>query len=102
MRRLGHQAGIALVIGTLFVTVQHARAQDQPFPVELRVGETFDMCTSGEIICPARTPICDDLKVAFPVDLPGGLGFKGIGPGSTLCSAASALGQRRVFRITVR
>ena len=102
MGRRGILAGIALVIGTLFLTVHHARAQDEPFPVELRVGETIEVCTSGEIICPARTPICDDLKVAVPVDSPGGLGFQGVGPGTTLCSAASAAGPRRVFRITVR
>jgi hypothetical protein len=40
--------------------------------------------------------------VAVPVDTPDGLGFKGAGPGTTLCSAASATGQRRVFRIIVR
>lgn len=102
MRRRGLLAGIALVIGTLFVTAHLARAQDEPFPVELRVGETFEVCTSGEIACPARTPLCDDPKIAVPVDAPGGLGFKGVAPGTTLCSAASAIGPRRVFRITVR
>ena len=103
MRRRGLLAGIALVFGTLFATAHHARAQDEPFPIELRVGETFEACTSGQIVCPARTPICDDLKIAVPVDVSGGgLGFKGVGPGTTLCSAASAVGPRRVFRITVR
>ena len=102
MRRRGLLAGIALFFGTLFVTVNHARAQDEPFPVELRVGETFEVCISGQIVCPARTPICDNPKVAVPVDVPGGLGFQGVGSGTTLCSAASAVGPRRVFRITVR
>lgn len=102
MRRRGLPAVIALVLGTLFLTVQDARAQDEPFPVALFVGETFEVCSSGQIVCPARTPICDDLKVVVPVDAPGGLGFRGVGPGTTLCSAASATGQRRVFRITVR
>lgn len=102
MRRRGYLAGMALVIG-IFVLVAHgAQAQDEPFHIMLRPGEAFDLCSSGQIVCPARTPICDDLKVAVPVDLPGGLGFKGIGPGTTLCSAASAVGPRRVFRITVR
>ncbi len=101
MRR-GLLAGIALVFGTHFMAVHHARAQDEPFPVELRVGETIEICATGEIICPARTPICDNPKVAVPVDAPGGLGFQGVGPGTTLCSAASAAGPRRVFRITVR
>ena len=102
MLRRGLLAGIALVFGVLFVTVHHARAQDEPYPIELLVGESFDVCTSGEVVCPARTPICDDPKVAVPVDLPGGLGFQGAGRGTTLCSAASAVGPRRVFRITVR
>jgi len=102
MRRRGLLAGIALVFGTFFVTVPHARAQDEPFPIELRVGETFEACASGQIVCPARTALCDDPKIAIPVDVPGGLGFKGVGPGTTLCSAASAVGPRRIFRITVR
>jgi len=102
MRRRGLPAVIALVLGTLFSTVQDARAQDEPFPVALFVGETFEVCSSGQVVCPARTPICDDLKVVVPVDSPGGLGFRGVGPGTTLCSAASATGLRRVFRITVR
>jgi len=102
MRRRGLLAGIALVFGTLFFPVHHARAEDEPFPVELRVGETFEVCTSGQIVCPARASICDNLKVAVPVDVPGGLGFHGVGPGTTLCSSASAVGPRRVFRITVR
>jgi hypothetical protein len=34
--------------------------------------------------------------------MPEGLGFQGVGPGTTLCSAASAAGPRRIFRITVR
>ena len=102
MRRCGHLAGMALVIGIFVLVVHDAQAQDGPFPITLRSGETFDLCTSGLIVCPARTPICDDLKVVVPIDLPGGLGFQGVGPGTTLCSAASAAGPRRVFRITVR
>src|SRR5512139_588520 len=79
-------------------------AQDEPYPVELKVGEAFEVCASGLVGCPAIGPICDDPKVAIPVDIPGsGLGFRGVGPGSTLCSAISRLGGfRRVFRITVR
>lgn len=94
--------GIAMVICIILAAVCNARAQDEPYPVELRVGETFEACASGQIVCPARAPICDDPKVAVPVDVSGGLGFKGVGPGSTLCSAASAVGPRRIFRITVR
>ena len=60
------------------------------------------MCKSGAIVCPANSARCDDPKVAVPVDLPGGMGLKGVSPGSTLCSAGSAAGPRRVFRVTVR
>ena len=102
MRQRVLLAGIALVFGVLFVAEHHARAQDGPFPVELLVGDTFEACTSGQIVCPARIPICDDPKVAIPADANGGLGFQGVGPGTTLCSAASAVGPRRIFRITVR
>ena len=102
MRRRSLLAGVALFLGAFLVTVHPVRAQDEPFPVELRVGETIEICATGEIVCPARTPICDNPKVAVPVDAPGGLGFQGVGPGTTLCSAASAAGPRRVFRITVR
>lgn len=102
MRRRILLAGIAPVIFVLVAMANHARAQDEPFPVALRVGEAFEACTSGLIVCPARAPICDDLKVVVPEDLNGGLAFRGVGPGTTLCSAASAVGPRRVFRITVR
>jgi hypothetical protein len=95
-------AGIAVVFGVLLVTAQPVRADDGAFPVGLQAGETFDACASGQIVCPARSPICDDPKVAVPADVGGGLGFKGVGPGSTLCSAASSVGPRRLFRITVR
>ena len=102
MRRRVLLPGIAPVLFVLLAAAGPGRAQDGPFPVELRVGETFEACTSGQIVCPARAPICDDPNVVVPVDANGGLGFRGVGPGTTLCSAASAVGPRRVFRITVR
>jgi hypothetical protein len=102
MRRRVLLAGIAPVLFVLFAAAHPARGQDGPFPVEIRVGETFEACSSGQIVCPARTPICDDPKVVVPADVNGALGFRGVGPGTTLCSAASAVGPRRVFRITVR
>ena len=95
-------AGIALAFGVLIVTAHPARAEEGVFPVGLLVGETFDACASGQIVCPARGAMCDDLKVATPVDVNGGLGFKGVGPGTTLCSASSSVGPRRIFKITVR
>jgi hypothetical protein len=102
MRQRVLLAGIALVFGVLFVTAHQVGAADDGFPVGLQVGQSFDACASGQIVCPARVPICDDPKVAVPADVNGGLGFKGVGPGTTLCSAASSVGPRRLFRITVR
>jgi len=108
MRRRAYLAVIALVIAGAFAMIHPAHAQDAgspddaPYPVVLGVGEIFDPCNSGNIVCPARVPICDDPKVAVPVDTPDGLGFQGVAPGTTLCSAASAVGPRRIFRITVR
>jgi hypothetical protein len=98
----------AAVVGLLLLTVSAGHAQeadplrDEPYPVNLLAGETFKVCKSGQIVCPAISPICDDPKIAIPVDTPDGLGFKGVGRGTTLCSAATTFGQRRVFRITVR
>lgn len=102
MRQRVLHAGVALAFGILIVTAPPVRAEEGVSPVGLQVGETFDACASGLIVCPARVPICDDPKVAIPVDVNGGLGFKGVGPGTTLCSAASSAGPRRIFRITVR
>ncbi len=99
---------IAVAIGLLLLAVFPCRAQDygpssdEPYPVELYIGETFKVCLSGQMVCPAIRPICDDLKVVKPVDTPDGLGFEGIGRGTTLCSASNSAGQRRVFRIVVR
>lgn len=97
---------IAAMTFTLAAAESHGQdvPADQPYPVELTAGGIFKVCRSGEIICPARSPICDDLEVATPVDTPEGLGFKAIAPGSTLCSAQAGAGNalRRVFRITVQ
>ena len=98
--------GILILLFSLFLKNGDLNAgevnKNEPFPVELHVGETFNVCLSGEIICPAMSPICDDLKIIEVVDTPDGVGFKGIAPGTTLCSAmAGSRGLRRVFRITV-
>jgi len=98
-------AVLAVVCALAGAVPAQAPAAETPgdgyYPVTLAVGEVFDVCKSGTVVCPARSPICDDPKVATPVDLPDGLGFKGVSPGTTLCSAASSVGPRRVFRIAV-
>ncbi len=74
---------------------------DGSYPIELKVGGVFNVCKSGMVVCPVFTPICDDAKIIALVDTPDGLGFKGIAPGTTLCSVGSSVGPRRLFRITV-
>lgn len=107
MKRFLLSTIVALALAGAFGPAAPALAQDaghgsdEPYPVPLRVGEVFRACLSGQIECPARAPICDDPNVAVPVETPDGLGFKAVGPGTTLCSAASTNNQRRVFRITV-
>ena len=104
MRARTFAAGIAMAIVGSLALFGSAGAQNEPYPIELKVGESFDVCASGLLGCPATSPICDNPEVAIPVDVPGsGLGFRGVGPGTTLCSAADrGYGNRRVFRITVR
>ncbi len=75
---------------------------DQPYPVRLQVGQVFEVCQSGEVICPVVRHICDDVTVVDLVATPDGLGFKGVGPGTTLCMASGSTGPGRLFRITVR
>ena len=101
------RATIAAVVGLLIfiICASYLKAEgsdpDQPYPVELQVGEIFNVCKSGKVVCPVRTPICDDPKIIMLVDMSDGLGLKGIAPGTTLCSMASSVGPRRLFRITV-
>lgn len=97
-----------VVVGLLVMFIiyaSNANAEDSnpngSYRVELQVGEVFKVCKSGTVVCPVRTPICDDAKIITLVDTPDGLGFKGIAPGTTLCSVASSVGPRRLFRITV-
>ena len=84
-------------------TVVRATAPNEPYPVRLRVGQTFSVCRSGTIICPAVAPICDNPSVATGELSPEGLVFLAVEPGTTLCSAGSgsAEGPRRVYRIKV-
>lgn len=105
---------LALVPGFLMMLVSAACAyatdpsgsSDGYHPVDLHVGEIFKICQSGLIVCPATQPLCDDPKIAVPVDTPDGLGFKGVSPGTTLCTAYPTGGRwgspHPVLRISVR
>jgi len=94
---------VGLIMFILFLSDAKAQGSklDGAYPVELQTGETFKVCKSGRVVCPAFMPICDDAKIIMLVDTPDGLGFKGIAPGTTLCSVGSSVGPRRLFRITV-
>jgi hypothetical protein len=77
---------------------------DEPYPLQMKVGGSVAVCKTGAMICPANNPTCDDTSVVTAsIDESQGLVFKGLKPGTTLCSAAtgSGLGLRRVFRVTV-
>ena len=93
---------VALPIGA-------ARAQgggpdpDAPYPIELKLGDSIELCSTGAVICPASGVICDDTSIVAVVGSAGGLTLEGVKPGTTLCSAASSsgMGVRRLFRVTV-
>lgn len=76
---------------------------NEPYPLVIRVGEVAAVCMTQEILCPAGAPICDDPTIADGELTAKGLGFRGLRPGTTLCSAAGFSGQgiRRAFRVTV-
>src|SRR3970282_525331 len=64
---------------------------NEPYPVELKVGEVMIISKSFDIVTPVITPLCDDLKVVDVVDTPDGPAFKGIAPGKTLCSVRAGV-----------
>ena len=75
-----------------------------PIQLDLRVGGSVAICATGTIQCPATVPICDDTSVVTAEETSEGLVFKALGPGTTLCSAASqsGMGQRQVYRMVVK
>jgi hypothetical protein len=94
--------GIAL-LAFLLLADAPVTLTDAPLTLTVRVGKSVAICGTGTIQCPAVQPICDDTSVATAVETEAGLAFKGLKPGTTLCSAASAagVGPRRVYRIEV-
>jgi hypothetical protein len=49
MRTRSVVAGIAIIIVGTLVMFGHARAQDEPYPVNLKVGETCNLVTSRSL-----------------------------------------------------
>ena len=95
-------AALPLLLDALPARAAEPAAGDQPYRLEVVVGEVAEICGTGWVACPAGAPVCDDPKVASPVSGKLGLAFKGVAPGETLCSAAAGgSGARRVFRVVV-
>ncbi|MEW6145468.1 MAG: hypothetical protein AB1598_10665 [Thermodesulfobacteriota bacterium] len=92
---------LALILFVSDVKSGDTEEPGQPYEVELRVGEIFKVCKSGVVVCPVILSLCDDANIVTSVNSPDGLGFKGVAPGTTLCSVGTAVGPRRLFRMTV-
>jgi hypothetical protein len=102
--RGGTSAVLAAIAFAALASAAQQSAEGEPYPLKLTVGGSVAVCKTGAIMCPANNPTCDDTSVVTAtIDPSDGLVFKGLKPGTTLCSAAtgSGLGQRRVFRVTV-
>jgi hypothetical protein len=66
------------------------------------VGQAVSVCKTGTVICPVRSPICDDISVATVREGKDGLEIVGLKPGKTLCSVVSMTGLRTLYTVTVR
>lgn len=84
------------------VAVQDTRAADTGYPITVGVGQGVSVCKTGTVICPVRSPICDDVSVATVRDGKDGLEIVGVKPGTTLCSVVSLTGLRTLYTVTVR
>ena len=102
--RAPRRLAAAAVIVVVLALAPARGGAEEPFPLSVKVGERVLVCGTGAILCPAAAGRCDDPAVAVPEETPAdGLAFRGVKPGSTLCSAGAGSGQglRRVFRVTV-
>ena len=88
---------------SLLLSLLLAAAPDA-FPLEMAVGKSVAVCKTNTIICPASNAICDDTSVVGIETSDEGLVFKGLKPGTTICSAGSGAGAglRSVYRVTVK
>ena len=41
---------VVLLVGGAFVLIPLSHAQDEPYPISLSAGDTFDVCSSGQIV----------------------------------------------------
>jgi len=91
-----------LVMSTTPVAAENPPLADKPYPIIVGVGQAVSICTTGTIVCPARSPICDDTSVATVRDGESGLEIVGVNPGTTLCAVTSATAFRTIYSVTVR
>jgi hypothetical protein len=77
--------------------------KDEAYPLQVKVGDAVAICETQTILCPAGAAVCDDPAIARPDGDARGVLFRGVSPGTTLCSAGSSSGQvwRVVYRVTV-
>jgi hypothetical protein len=97
-------AVLAVIAFAAFAAASQQDSNDEPYPLTIKVGRSVAVCKTGVLTCPAGSATCDDTSVATAsIEETDGLVFKGVAPGTTLCSAAtgSGFGYRRVFRVTV-
>jgi hypothetical protein len=87
----------------LFIAGAAAAADDAPYPLTIRVGKSIAIRETKTVVGPAGAPVCDDTSVVDAVYTEEGLTFKGLKPGTTLCSVGGAMGVggRQVYRVTV-
>ena len=108
MRSVVHILLEVALVPILFTTIAtHSVAQDPSdanagHPITVGVGQGVSVCKTGTVICPVRSPICDDISVASVRDGKDGLEIVGVKPGKTLCSVVSLTGLRTLFSVTVR
>jgi hypothetical protein len=91
-----------LVMTATPVAAQNPPTVEKPYPITVGVGQAVSICTTGTIVCPARSPICDDTSVATVRDGKNGLEIVGVKPGTTLCAMTSATAFRTIYAVTVR
>jgi hypothetical protein len=75
---------------------------DAPAPVKVEVGQRFELCKAGLIVCPVSTSVCDAPAIAVVENGADGAVVKGVSPGTTLCSVRGpGAAFFRLMRVTV-
>jgi hypothetical protein len=91
-----------IVMIVIPISAQESATVDKPYTITVGVGQAVSICTTGTIVCPARSPICDDTSIATVRDGENGLEIVGVKSGTTLCAVTSATAFRTIYSVTVR